>query len=60
LRRLAECLKGIDEQKREMVLLAYYHGLSREEIATRYSHPVATIKTWLRRSLAQLRQCLGA
>lgn len=60
LRRLSECLKGIEEQKREMVLLAYYYGLSREEIAARYSSPVATIKTWLRRSLLQLRQCLGA
>lgn len=59
LKRLANCLSGIEDDRREMVLLAYYHGYSREEIAARYSAPVATIKTWLRRSLAQLRQCLG-
>ena len=42
-----------------MVLLAYRQGLSREELAERYGRPVPTIKTWLRRSLAQLRDCLG-
>jgi RNA polymerase sigma-70 factor (ECF subfamily) len=43
-----------------MVLLAYYSGLSRDELAQRFSTPVNTIKTWLHRSLAQLRKCLGS
>ena len=43
-----------------MVLLAYYTGLSRDELAQRFRHPVNTIKTWLHRSLAQLRKCLGS
>jgi putative ABC transport system ATP-binding protein len=34
--------------------------LSRDELAKRFAHPVATIKTWLHRSLAQLRKCLGS
>jgi RNA polymerase sigma-70 factor (ECF subfamily) len=42
-----------------MVLLAYYHGMSREDLAAKFSAPVATVKTWLRRSLLQLRACLG-
>ena len=41
------------------MLLVYYHGMTREEIATRFERPVATVKTWLRRSLAQLKDCLG-
>ena len=40
------------------VLLAYYQGYSREELAARYGRPVNTIKTWLHRSLASLRACL--
>jgi RNA polymerase sigma-70 factor, ECF subfamily len=60
LRRLQECLQGLDPVRREIVLLAYYNGLSREELAKRFAHPVATIKTWLHRSLAQLRKCLGS
>lgn len=60
LRRLQQCLQGLDAERREIVLLAYYNGLSRDELAKRFSHPVATIKTWLHRSLAQLRKCLGS
>jgi RNA polymerase sigma-70 factor (ECF subfamily) len=41
-----------------MVLLAYYFGLTREEIASQTGRPAATVKTWLRRSLAQLKSCL--
>ena len=59
MQRLARCLDGLEADKRDMVLLAYRQGLSREELAERYARPVPTIKTWLRRSLAQLRDCLG-
>ncbi len=57
--RLMACLEGIEKEKREMVLLAYHHGMSREDLAAKFGAPVATVKTWLRRSLLQLRACLG-
>lgn len=60
LRRLKQCLEGLEPERREMVLLAYYTGLSRDELAQRFAAPVNTIKTWLHRSLAQLRNCLGS
>jgi RNA polymerase sigma-70 factor (ECF subfamily) len=59
-RRLAECLQHLDPERRQMVLLAYCDGFSRDELATRFAQPVNTIKTWLRRSLAQLKGCLGS
>ena len=59
LRRLYACLEGLEPEKKEIVLLVYYHGMTREEISTRFGRPVATVKTWLRRSLAQLKDCLG-
>ena len=37
----------IGARRREIVLLAYYTGLSRDEIAQRFGHPVGTIKVWL-------------
>ena len=55
---LRHCLQTIDAQARDCVLLAYYQGYSREELAARYGRPVNTIKTWLHRSLASLRACL--
>ena len=33
------------------MLLAYYEGYSRDELAARFGKPVNTIKTWLHRSL---------
>src|SRR5271170_754652 len=59
LTALMNCLKTLDEEKREAVLLAYYRGFSREALAKRMQRPVPTIKTWLRRGLAELRDCLS-
>ena len=59
LKRLLHCLDGLDREKRDAVLLAYYRGLSREALSQRFGRPVATIKTWLHRSLSQLRTCLS-
>ncbi|MGO9004349.1 MAG: sigma-70 family RNA polymerase sigma factor [Beijerinckiaceae bacterium] len=58
LAALRHCLGEIDEPARTCVLLAYYEGYSREELARRFDRPVNTIKTWLHRSLAALRTCL--
>jgi RNA polymerase sigma-70 factor (ECF subfamily) len=60
LMALVDCLKALDEEKRAIVLLAYYRGSSREALAKRFGRPVPTIKTWLHRSLAQLRDCLAS
>ena len=57
--RLAGCLAALDEERREMVVLAYCHGLSREELSDRFSRPVATVKTLLRRGFIALKDCLG-
>lgn len=60
LQRLSRCIEGLEPDKQEMVRLAYLNGLSRDELAHRYGHPAGTIKTWLHRSLKQLKDCLGA
>jgi len=58
-RRLYACLNELEPEKKEIVLLVYHYGLTREEIARRLNRPVPTVKTWLRRSLEQIRACLG-
>ena len=60
LSALIDCLKRFDEEKRAILLLAYYHGASREALSKRFGRPVPTIKNWLRRSLEQLRDCLDS
>ena len=60
LAALIDCLKALDDEKRAILMLAYYRGASREALAKRFGKPVPTIKTLLRRSLAELRTCLGS
>lgn len=60
LTRLQACLDALEPERREIVKLAYLEGCSREELGARFGHPVATIKTWLHRSLKQLKGCLAS
>jgi RNA polymerase sigma-70 factor (ECF subfamily) len=58
LAALQHCLGTLETAARDCILLAYYEGYSREELASRFGRPVGTIKTWLHRSLAALKSCL--
>jgi len=58
LESLRICLGEMKHDDRNYVLLAYYEGYSREELANRFDAPVGTIKTRLRRGLIALRTCL--
>jgi len=59
LKRLLTCLGRLDPEKQRIVLLAYYSGWSRDQLAQKLDIPVNTIKTWLRRSLLEIRACMG-
>ncbi len=58
LETLRLCLGEMKDDDRNYVLLAYYEGFSREELAERFQAPVGTIKTRLRRGLIALKACL--
>ena len=58
LKRLLSCLGKLDPEKQRIVLLAYYSGWSRDQLARKLDIPVNTIKTWLRRSLLEIRECM--
>jgi len=60
LRRLLACMGRLDEERRRLVLFAYYDGWSREQLAAKFGKPVNTVKTWLRRALMEIRECLGS
>lgn len=59
LRRLLECVGQLEPERQKLVLLAYYNGWSREQLAVKFEKPVNTVKTWLRRSMLDIRACLG-
>jgi RNA polymerase sigma-70 factor, ECF subfamily len=58
LKRLLECIGRLEPDRQKLVLLAYYNGWSREQLAAKFDTPVNTVKTWLRRSMMDIRKCL--
>ena len=57
-RRIDDCLSELDAQKSAAVRGAYVDGDSYAELAERFGVPLNTMRTWLRRSLLSLRECL--
>jgi RNA polymerase sigma-70 factor, ECF subfamily len=57
--RAFTAMRDLDPVKRRLVIAAYLHGESREELARRFGAPVNTIKTWLRRAVLELREGLA-
>ena len=56
---LRRCLDNIEPARRQAIVLAYTHGLSHGELAGRLRVPLGTIKSWIRRSLVALRECMA-
>ena len=56
---LRRCLGLLEQNYRQSVLLAYYYGLSYEELAEHSAVPVGTIKTWIHRAVEKLQLCLS-
>jgi RNA polymerase sigma-70 factor, ECF subfamily len=55
-KQIDDCLKTIDTAA--AIRGAYLDGFSYEELATRFEVPLNTMKTWLRRGLIKLKECL--
>jgi RNA polymerase sigma-70 factor (ECF subfamily) len=58
--RLRDCLGTLEEKNRRSILLAFVDGLSHAQIAARLETPLGTVKAWIRRGLASLKECLAS
>lgn len=58
--RLHECLDRLETRRKVLIRTAFFDGATYEELAARSGSPLGSIKSWIRRGLAQLRACLEA
>src|SRR5262249_3265712 len=56
--RLKSCLDEIEERQSLAIRAAFMGGFTYEELAERSGVPLGTMKSWIRRGLAKLRECL--
>jgi RNA polymerase sigma-70 factor, ECF subfamily len=56
--QVSTALKALSAEQRQVLELAYYHGLSQLEISNQLQLPLGTVKTHSRRGLLKLRQLL--
>ncbi len=55
---LRDCLGRLMDGARSSIVMAYVEGRSHAEIAERLDQPLGTVKSWILRGLASLRECL--
>ncbi len=58
--RLSDCLRDLDERYRSTIEMAYFRGLTHQELAVAMGQPLGTTKSLVRRGLNVLRRCLGS
>ncbi|MEW9807072.1 sigma-70 family RNA polymerase sigma factor [Mesorhizobium marinum] len=56
--RVNTCLEELEKDRADAVRGAYLNGDSYAELAGRFGVPLNTMRTWLRRSLMKLKECL--
>jgi RNA polymerase sigma-70 factor (ECF subfamily) len=54
------CIGQLNENTRRCLTLAFVEGRSHDEIARITTNPLGSVKSWIRRGLLALKDCLGA
>jgi RNA polymerase sigma factor (sigma-70 family) len=57
--QLNRCIGELDVRQAQAIRAAFFDGFTYAELAARDGVPLGTMKSWIRRALMQLRECLG-
>lgn len=57
-RALHHCLQELEGEQKDCILLAFIEGYTHDELARRMERPLGTVKSWIRRGLKRLKDCL--
>ncbi len=55
-----DCIGQLNENTRNCLTLAFVEGRSHDEIARLTTNPLGSVKSWIRRGLLALKECLSA
>lgn len=58
-RRVGACFNELPDDRAQAVRAAYLDGATYQDLADRHNVPLNTMRTWLRRSLLTLKDCLS-
>lgn len=56
--RLTACVEELDDRPQAMIRAAFLDGCTYSSLASREDVPLGTMKSWIRRALIKLRECL--
>lgn len=56
--RISACLGELEDRQNRAIRAAFFDGLSYPELAERWAVPLGTMKSWIRRGLLRLKDCL--
>ena len=57
--RLMNCVDELEARQSGAIRAAFFEGATYAELASRADVPLPTMKSWVRRGLIRLRECLG-
>src|SRR6266508_3058788 len=57
-RAVRACVETLEAGQKQAIALAFFQGLSHGELARHLRQPLGTVKSWIRRALERLKQCL--
>lgn len=57
---LERCLAQLGDEQRDSIRLAFLGGRSHPEVAEQLGRPLGSVKSWIRRGLVALRECIDA
>ncbi|HKJ76432.1 MAG TPA: sigma-70 family RNA polymerase sigma factor [Gammaproteobacteria bacterium] len=58
-RVLRECMKGLSANQQRVLRMSFFEGLTHVELADRMGVPLGSVKTWIRRGMVTIKQCLN-
>jgi RNA polymerase sigma-70 factor (ECF subfamily) len=58
LRQLHKCMEGLKTDQQTSILMVYHQGYTAAEVSQLRGWALGTVKTWVRRGLQALRECM--